>query len=251
MLALTLFADHAHGMQIFVKTLTGESIIIDAEPNDTIGAIKGKIQDKKGIPPDFDQLNFAGKQLEDGRILSDYNINNHAILNLRFKEGGQSFLDASTFDPQNNNLILTSGYSINIIDITSTVELLLPVSISGSFSISTANPNPKTISVISGNLIGESSFLNNFDPTQNFVLPIITAAGGISNYDPSIFSVDSSGFSNDLQGGTFSIVSADANTIALEFTPAPEPSTYALFGIGAIGVLMFQRKRANEKRISL
>ena len=77
-----LFALSASAMQIYVARANGDTLVLEVEPNDSIDAVKAKIQGQTGMDPDEQRLLWAGKRLEEGKTLLDYHIPKESTLQL-------------------------------------------------------------------------------------------------------------------------------------------------------------------------
>lgn len=69
-------------MIVYIKTLTGKTLMINVDQNESIEGLKEKIQEKEGIPPDQQRIIFAGQELSDEKHFEDYSIKKEATLHL-------------------------------------------------------------------------------------------------------------------------------------------------------------------------
>ena len=200
LLTLPAAGQGAWAMQLFVKTLDGKAITLEVEQTDSIEAIKAKIFERECLLPEVQRLLFSGKQLDEGKTLSDYNIQAGSTIHLVVRhragqpdyavrdwnslkyvmaEGGYIRLDADVTDLDNTNtsfLTVPAGVS-DTLDLNGhKIDRSLTESLQGGYVIKLDGASSNHASLVICDTQGGGQITGGFDGTDGGG----SAAGGIN-----------------------------------------------------------------------
>ena len=255
------------GYQIFIDQENSFKITLDVEATDSFENIRQKVQDKTGIAPIYQTIFFEGQSLLDPLgILADFNIGREGHGDLYLNPSADAFLNATSYNLNPNTSIpeytLLNEYDVQLGHVNRFVKSVLtdttvaedsngviqPISLSGALLFSPAEQNSYTFNIF---LADPTSSLSSFSDATGFTVPLVITSEGVIGFNSAdiTVNVNVSSFSNNLGGGSFSLVQSNSRTLSLQFTPGaiPEPSTYGFCGVGAIGLMFFlRRKKSNQ-----
>jgi hypothetical protein len=174
----------------------------------------------------------AGTVAGNGTISSSVVANSGTILNPSASNGnGMGILTFS------NSLEIDSGTAIhfNLYDANGAAGTGYSTISANSLSFA-ASPNTITFNLVSVDASGNNAPAINFSAGNSYSWTVLSSSTAISGYNPGMFHLDTSAFDNSIGTGLFSFDKV-GNNIVLDFSPVPEPSTWALMGLGLVALI--------------